>query len=103
MIGLFLVRNEDNKRVWIRADEVGTIYETDIYPKPARGRPSESGPKAVAVVMLTLRNNIKVAARDQSIESVLNMMRQALGTSIHLVSEPAYDGGDPKVTRGEAA
>lgn len=103
MIAFFLILTDDSKRAWIRADEVGTFYETNVYPKPGPGRPPADGPKAVPVIMLTLRNGNKVAARNESIETIRNKLKQALGQQIHMVERCAWEPGEEPAVVTEAA
>lgn len=104
MIGFVFVRTEDGKRAWVRADEVGTFYETTIYPKPKPGRPKADGlPVTLDVVMLTIRNGQKLAAKDETIESIINKLKQALGQQIILIDKAVYEGKDPTVPRDAEA
>ena len=43
MIGYIGVVTDENRKCWVRADEIGSIYETAVYPKPAPGRPPADG------------------------------------------------------------
>lgn len=96
MIGYFLVVTEEGRRAWIRADEVGTFYETKVYPQPKPGRPAHDAakPAAVEVVALCLRHSKIIHAKRETLETITNKLQQALGGQVHLVAKAIFEEHD---------
>jgi hypothetical protein len=93
-IGFLHVVTEEGKRAWVRADEIGTFYETKVYPQPKPGRPPADGrPAALEVIALLLRNGQKLHAKHETLETITSKMAQALGTSFTWIKEPSTDTG----------
>lgn len=93
MIGYVKFITEENRKCWVRADEIGTIVETAVFPKPGPGRPSAEAVKTIPVIALSLRNSNKVNVKGETLETVLNKMRQALGTQLLLVTTAVDEPG----------
>ena len=98
MIAYIELLTDEGYRAMVRADDFGTYYESVVYPKAPPGRPPAGGreEKAIKVVTILCRNGTKLHARNQTYESIRNMLVQALGQQIHIVSEPVYEGRDAK-------
>ncbi len=92
MIGFFRVKDENGKVCWIRADEVGTFFESEVYAKRGPGRPS-AVPKATTVISLLLRHGNRINAKQETIETILSKMKQALGTQIILIEKAVLGEG----------
>jgi hypothetical protein len=115
----FRIITEDGLAAWVRADEVGTFYETAVHtkrapvvkpPKRGPGRPRLDAqppepiipPKAVPVVCLLLRNGGKLYARDETLDTIANMLTQALGEQPTFIKGPVFEmGSNFRVPRPE--
>ena len=99
MIGYFAIITEEGRRCWVRADEVGTFYETRVFPAPKAGRPAADAqkPAAIDVVALCMRHSKIIHAKRETLETIVNKMKQALGGQIHLVPKAHFDEADRPV------
>ena len=99
MIGYIGVITEEGKRAWIRADEVGTFYETKVHPQPKPGRPAANATKPVPldVVALCLRHSKVIHAKRETLETITNKLQQALGGQVHLVATAVFEEHDRPV------
>lgn len=98
----FLITTEDNFRAWVRADEVGTFYETAVHGKRGPGRPANGGgpPKPVPVIALTLRHGKELFARGETLDSIASKLTQALGKLPFFIEYASTeDGSAPHVPR----
>ena len=100
MISYLKVTTEEGRRAWVRADEIGSFWETKVYPKPGPGRPPAEGPKAISAIILTLRGANRLIIKDETLETLVSKMRQCLGTQVNLVERAVFEGGDPEIPRG---
>ena len=96
MISYIGVVTEDGKRAWVRADEVGSFYETRVYPQPKPGRPAADAPKPapIDVVALCLRHSKVLHAKRETLETITNKLQQALGQQVHFVSKTSFEETD---------
>jgi hypothetical protein len=97
-VGYFKIINEEGRGWWVRADEVGGFGEAKVHPKRPAGRPPQGSapPKPIPVVTLLLDSGLRLHAREQTLETVINMMTQA-GVSPNFVKKPAFHESDRPV------
>lgn len=94
-VGYFKVVNEDGRAWWVRADEVGGFGEARVHPKRPQGRPPQGSrpPEPMPVVTLLLDSGLRIHAREQTLETIINMMTQA-GVSPNFVKRPNIQASD---------
>jgi len=98
-IAYIRILNEDGRRCFVRADEIGTFYESAVIPRRNPGRPRNGmpvgPPKPVLVISLLLRNGNRLNAKGETLESIGNMMQNALGGpgALRIIEGPNYEPG----------
>lgn len=92
IVGFFSVTTDDGQQAWVRADEVGSFYETHVYPQRKPGRPpvKDERPTSVAVVTLCLRHGTKIHAKGETAASIREMINSAIpGITMVWIGEKA--------------
>ncbi len=80
---------EDRKIGYVAADDIGTVYEAEIHPRPGKG---EATQKPTPMLVLLLSSGNKLHIRGETLESLFNKMEQALGVpKITVVEHAIYD------------
>ena len=94
MLSYISVINDENRRCWVRCDEIGTFFETSIFPPRKQGRPrADERIEQIPVVVMMLRNGNKLNARYETCDTIANKMTQATGEQFNWIHKAVFEDG----------